>query len=230
MQWSDITVQQFQQLTELWQDGKADPVLLMFDMVEVCHRLTPNQVDSLSNQDFARLAAELAFLNVIPDWKPQRYVDVDGRRYRFVYDVRQIHAARNIEVKSFSQGGLIPNMHRMAASMVVPQKKHKLYRWQWVDDKYDAAKHEQYANDLLQAPITSIYGSAVFFCEVFMKSIPAIADYLTSSIMDPKMKMEAKQLLLDSCRISDGSTTLSQLESLKASALMQLGNFPISNS
>lgn len=230
MQWSDITVQQFQQLTELWQDGKADPALLMFDMVEVCHRLTPNQVDSLSNEDFNRLVAELAFLNEVPAWKPHRFVTVDGRRYRFVYDVRQIHAARNIEVKSFGQGGLIPNMHKMAASMVVPQRRDRVLPWRWVDDLYDASKHEQYAADLLQAPITAIHGSALFFCEVFMKSIPAIADYLTSTIQEPTMREQAKQLLLNSCKILDGNTTPFQLQNLNALLSMQPTSYPTSNS
>lgn len=230
MQWSDLTVQQFQQLTELWQGGEADPALLMFDMVEVCHRLTPNQVDSLTTTDFNKLVAELSFLNEIPAWKPVKYVDVNGMRYRFVYDVRQIHAARNIEVKTFGQGGLIPNMHKVAASMVVPQRRDRVLRWRWVDDLYDAAKHQEYANDLLQAPITAIYGSALFFCEVFMRSIPGIADYLTSTITDPTKKKEARQLLLDSCKTLDGSTTLSALQSLNASHWKQPMNYHTSNS
>lgn len=228
MQWSDITVQQFQQLSELWQGAaERDEELVMIDMACICYNMTEHQVDSLSVLDLRKLVTGLAFLNEIPAWQPVKFVTANGRRYRFVYDVRQIHAARNMEVKQFGSNGLIPNMHRMAASMVVPQARNRFGRWK--DLPYDAAKHEQYASDLLQAPITAVHGSALFFCEVFSKSIQATADYLTSTIPKER-RTEAQQLLLDSCRLMAGSTTPSKSQSSSVSASPQLTSFPTSNS
>ena len=218
MKWQDITVEQFQMLSELWQGADLNDPAIAFDMVGICYNLTPHQVDSMSVADMSELIKGLAFLNEIPDWKPVRFVDVNGRRYRFVYDVRQIHAARNIEVKHFSQEGVIQAMHKMAASMVIPQRRN--YFGQWKDVPYDSARHEQYAADLRQAPITAIHGSALFFCGVFTKLIEATADYLTSTIPENK-RQEAKEALLSLCSSSDGSTTPLLLQSLSASPLIK---------
>lgn len=205
MQWHDITVQQFQQITEIWQGAdKSDPAFFMMDIYGICHNLTPKQVDSIPTVEMNARIKELDFLKDIPEWEPVRHFTANGRRYRFVYDVRQIHAARNIEVKQFSAGGFIPEMHKMAASMVMPQRRN--WYGKWVDDAYDAAKHEQYAADILQAPITGIYGSSLFFCEVFTKSMAAIQDYLISQ-MPETTREEATRLLAGSCRILDGIST-----------------------
>ena len=228
MKWQDVTVQQFQQLTDLRQDALTrDPAFLVFDMVGIFYNMSPTQVDSLSVDELNKLSAELSFLQDMPDWKPERFVEVDGRHYRFVYDVRQIHAARNIEVKHFANGDFISNLHTMAASMVIPQRLRKSGLWK--DDKYDAAKHQQYADDMRQAPITSIYGSAVFFCKVFQKLIPSITDYLVSSL-PMEMREQARQSLLSSCEILDGSTTPSVLPNLSVSPWTGLMNSPTSNS
>lgn len=213
MTWNDITVQQYQQLTELWLGSKdVEPLFIMADEVEICYRLTRHQVDSLSMQEFQQFHADLNFLREIPDWQMVKHFKANGRRYRFVYDVRQIHAARNIEVKHFSQGDFIQNLHKSAASMVMPQRRNVFGKWR--DEEYDASKHEQYAADMLQAPITAVYGSAVFFCAVWTKSIEAMSDYLTSpktmAKIPTKMQEELRKLLLDSCKTMGGSLTPQQ--------------------
>lgn len=217
MNWSDITVQQFQQLEEIRLRSEGlEPLLVGLDMIGVCYNLTPAQVDSLSTSDVNRLAREMVSLNDVPDWKPVKTFMVDRRRYRFVYDVRQIHAARNIEVKVFeSQGGFIANMHKMAASMVVPQKKN--FWRNWIDDTYNAANHEQYADDILQASISAIYGSALFFCGVLMNAMPLLEDYMTSKIPEA-MRSQASQTLAASFEIMAGNFPQLKLQSMSASA------------
>lgn len=216
MTWNDLTVQQFQHIIELQKGSREidDPFLVAADLVEICFNLTRNQLDSLSTIEFKKLCKELDFLNEQPNWKPVPFVVVNGRRYRFVYDVRQIHAARNIEVKHFHDGGIIDNLHKMAASMVVPQRRHKWFRWRWVDAEYDAAKHKEYADDLRQAPITAIHGSAVFFCEVFKTSIAAMSDYLTSTMPTPETRIQLQQLLQSFTNSSDGSLMPQPLQDL----------------
>ncbi len=45
--------------------------------------------------------------------------------------------------------------------MVIPQKKNWLGKW--VDDKYDASKHEEYSADMQEANFIHVYHSLVFF-------------------------------------------------------------------
>lgn len=207
MTWQDITVFQFQQLTDLWQNAEGrDPFDLSADMVGICFKLAPQQVDSLSTNEFNAKCRELMFLSEVPEWKPVDYFETEGRRYRFVYDVRQIHAARYMEVKQYSNGGMVPNLHKMAASMIIPQQRRHFMglRNGWQDAEYDAAKHEDYANDVLQAPIAAIHGSAVFFCKVLAGLMPALADFLTENLPETERK-KALQTLQDSARFLDGS-------------------------
>jgi hypothetical protein len=80
--------------------------------------------------------------------------------------------ARYIETKFFAED-VTNNLHKIAASMVVPMK----LTWRgWKVAKYDSTKHEEYANDLLSAPFESVYGSLVFFCQVLRDSIRIIVD------------------------------------------------------
>jgi hypothetical protein len=228
MNWQNVTVQQFQELDDLRQESATlDPAFVVMRMVEIFYNMSPSEVDSLTVPELNDKAAALSFLSDMPDFPASRHVVVNGRRYRFVYDVRQIHAARNLEVKQYSSGGFINNIHKMAASMVIPQKRNRMGLWR--DAKYNAAHHEQYSADLRQAPITAIYGSALFFCNLFKELIPLIADYLVSTL-PMEMREEAKRLLVASSQISDGSIAPSQLQTLKTSASTQPTNYHTSKS
>lgn len=179
----------------------------MISTCGVCYNMTEQQIDSLDVKEFKRLCEGLAFIKEPMNWEPVKHVTVNDRRYRFVYDVRQIHAARYIEVKQYGATGLVPNMHRMAASMVVPQRKRKVFGRvrSWEDDTYNAAHHEQYAEDMLVAPITAIHGSAVFFCKLLANSINYLKDYLTQT-MSPTQKTALLSTLESSYQILAGNT------------------------
>lgn len=195
---------QLQQLFELEADSGLDQVEYKCRLVEICYNLTANQVDSLTDEEFRRLYKALDFLSTEPACKPVKHVDVNGRRYRMVYDVRNIRASRYIETKTFNARGFIQELHKVAASIVMPQVKSFWGRWK--DGEYDAAKHEHYANDLRQAPITAIYGSALFFCEVFRVSIANLTDYLTQTIPTAARK-EIETTLTLSLNLMAGNTT-----------------------
>ena len=68
-------------------------------------------------------------------------------------------------------------LHKIAACMVVPQKKVFGCLW-YVDDVYDASKHSEYADDLLSASITDVLGSVIFFCNVYINSMWNLKTYL----------------------------------------------------
>lgn len=217
MTWKDITVMQFQQLFELWNSpAHRDPLDVACEMCQICHDLTANQIDSLTTTELNKLCRDLDFLSSVPQWAPVDFVEVEGRRYRLVYDVRSIRAARYMEVKQFNAPGFVQGLHKVAASIVVPQRKTWYGRWK--DAAYDASQHEQYANDLRQAPISAIHGSAVFFCKLYSVLIPIIKDYLTSTIPKEK-RTEAQKALLDSCSLLAGSTTQQPLLSTSESLL-----------
>jgi hypothetical protein len=163
---------------------------------------TEAQIDSLSIKDLNKQLKEIDFI-AKGDANPKAvdFIRVNGRQYKCIFDIRQLPYARYIESKFFGND-VLNNCHKIAASMVLPMKK----TWRgWKVTKYDASKHEEYAQDLLSAPFESVYGSLVFFCQVFTDSIKSSEDYLISEMIKEGMNpMEAEITVMDLCRGMDG--------------------------
>jgi hypothetical protein len=124
---------------------------------------------------------------------------------------------RYVESKAFV-GDIYGNLHKLGATMVMPQKRNWLGFW--VDDKYDAAKHEDYADDILQANFQDVYFSLVFFYQVFRNWIEVTRDYLvTKMMMTGQTKEQCSQVVADLCSILDGIIQPNLLPTTKISEL-----------
>jgi hypothetical protein len=224
MTWNELTVWQYQQIYPIVTKPEKDWTNLDVEskLVGIIYNLTDTQVDSLTIQQFNNLRGTLTFLDDKIEGKPVKYTEVNGKRYRFVYDVQQIKAARYIESKVFSTD-LVSNLHKLAASMVVPQKK--TWYGRWVDEEYNAAKHSQYADDLQASNFIHIYNSVVFFYQVYRNWIEVSRGYLVKEMMakglTPKLAQGVVQTL---CETLDGSIAPNLLPSTKISALIKAMN------
>jgi hypothetical protein len=172
--WNDVNVFQWQQLIALFTEDGNTELDLIVRAGSILLNKTEHEIDSMPYHDIVNLGNAMKFIHTEIEPKPARYIKANGKRYRCVYDVRHMPAARYIESKHFSTD-VNGNLHRIAASMVIPQRRRLGF---WVDDKYDASKHSDYAQDMLAAPITSVLGSVVFFCEVFLKSMGTFRDFM----------------------------------------------------
>lgn len=175
MNWKDVTVWQWQQIQNIaLKQGAGDTFLdIAVKTLAILKNQTEGQIDSLSLKELKDELTKIEWVNnTQPNPKPQNYIKVNGKRYKCVFDVRNMPYARYIETKFFAED-VTNNLHKIAASMVVPMK----LTWRgWKVAKYDSTKHEEYANDLLSAPFESVYGSLVFFCQVLRDSIRIIVD------------------------------------------------------
>ena len=164
--------------------------------------LTMHQVDSLPVDQLKPMLQQVAFIHDEIKPQPSKYIQVNGKRYRCIYDVRKMPSARYIESKFFDQDR-IGNLHKLAACMVMPQKRNWL--GMWVDDTYDASKHAEYSEDMLAAPITAILGSVVFFYQVYTNWIKSSKDYLINQmILRGMSKYQAEKTYIHLCDIMDG--------------------------
>ena len=224
MTWNELTVWQYQQIYPIVTKPEKDWTNLDVEskLVGIIYNLTDTQVDSLSIQQFNNLRGTLTFLDDKIEGKPVKYTEVNGKRYRFVYDIQQIKAARYIESKVFSTD-LVSNLHKLAASMVVPQKK--TWYGRWVDDEYNSAKHSQYADDLQASNFIHIYNSVVFFYQVYRNWIEVSRGYLVKEMMakglTPKLAQGVVQTL---CETLDGSIAPNLLPTTKILALIKAMN------
>jgi len=157
MTWQDLNLFQYQQLVNALKI--EDDIDKTVKLISIVTSKTENEVLSMSIADFNKAKESLNFLANDVEGKPVKYIDVNGKRYKCIYDVRNIPAARYIESKVYG-ADLVTNIHKLAATMVMPMKK-TLFGWRL--DKYDASKHEEYAQDMLEAKFVDVYHSAIFF-------------------------------------------------------------------
>lgn len=202
MNWKDVTVWQWQQLQAITKKKDDTELDKAVKTLAILTNRTESQIDSLS---ISELNKELKAIDWISKTdanpKPVDFIKVNGKKYRCIYDVRQIPFARYIESKFFSED-VVLNLHKIAASMVRPMK----LTWRgWKVAKYDASKHEDYAQDLLSAPFEAIYGSVVFFCQVFSDSIKSSKDFMKADLMKNGMTEEEAEMTMEVlCAAMDG--------------------------
>ncbi len=202
MNWKDVTVWQWQQLQAITKKKDDTELDKAVKTLAILTNRTESQIDSLS---ISELNKELKAIDWISKTdanpKPVDFIKVNGKKYRCIYDVRQIPFARYIESKFFSED-VVLNLHKIAASMVRPMK----LTWRgWKVAKYDASKHEDYAQDLLSAPFEAIYGSVVFFCQVFSDSIKSSKDFMKEDLMKNGMTEEEAEMTMEVlCGAMDG--------------------------
>lgn len=217
MKWNNISVWQYQNIVKTLANKEADEIDKSFKLIGIVYNMTENQVDSLTQAEYKAKLKECDFLNSMPEGKPVQIIKVNGKRYRPIYDVTKMPFGRYVESKAFV-GDIYGNLHKLGATMVMPQKRNWLGLW--VDDKYDAGKHEEYAEDMLQANFQDVYFSLVFFYQVFRNWIEVTRDYLVAKMMiTGQTKQECSQVVADLCSILDGIIQPNLLPTTKISEL-----------
>ncbi len=199
--WNNITVQQYQQLLPILEQKDSTDFDKLVRMICIVTKKKEAEVDSWSLNQLRqfRFLFKLDFENKIP-----KYIDCNGKRYKFVSDIRRMPAARYVESKTFVQEGLIPNLHRLMASCVLPMRR--TWYGRWVEEKYNAADHSTYAEDLLQAPFPQVYNACLFFCLLFTNWIKASQTFLKAEAEQVMSKEEAETLFQSLTDILDGLT------------------------
>ena len=212
--WEKISVWQYQQIYNVLnaKDKNDTDLDINVRLVAIVNNLTEMQIDSLPLNEYAELSKSITFLNEPINGKPVKFIRISNRRYRINYDVSKMPFARYIESKVFSED-LYGNLHKLAATMVIPQKRKFGI---WVDLPYDASSHQEYANDMLEAKFVDVYHSLVFFYQVYRNWIEVSQDYMANKLTKAGMKeQEATEVVVSLLSILDGSIVPNLLPSTK---------------
>jgi len=227
--WEKISVWQYQQIYNVInsKDKNDTDLDINVRLVAIVNNMTEMQIDSLPLNEYAQLSKSITFLNEPIKGKPVKFIKVSrNKRYKINYDVSKMPFARYIESKVFSED-LYGNLHKLAATMVIPQKKKLGF---WVDLPYDASRHQEYANDMLEARFIDVYHSLVFFYQLYRNWIEVSQDYMVSKMMQTGMTQEkAKEAVQSLCNTLDGSIQPSLLPSTKIAQLRKRMNLAQSN-
>ena len=222
--WHKINVWQYQQIYNVYnsKDKYLTEIEVNSKLVSIVNDMTEAQVDSLTITQFNKLKKSILFLTQPIAGKPVKYISINkNKRYKINYDVSKMPFARYIESKVFSED-LYNNLHKLAATMVIPQKR---VLGIWFKQKYDASKHEQYSEDMLTARFIDVYHSLVFFYQVYRNWIEVSQDYMVSKLMQTGMTQEkAKEVVQDLCTTLDGNIPPNLLPSTKVAQLRKRMN------
>jgi hypothetical protein len=224
MKWENITLETYQSIYNIITSKLPDWEKEM-QMVCVLFNLTEKQLDDLSLDYYRGLVKQIQFLYQPIPGSSKRILYGKKYRYKLITDVRRMPFARYAEVKTFTgatEADFIKDLHRLTASIVQPQKK---ICGIWVNVAYEAARHSEYADDLLSAPFIQVHASAVFFYLLFTYSIKTLHSYMVQQMKEQQMNSPEMQYthLLNTL---DGFIQQHSLPSLKASHLKRLGIFP----
>ena len=212
MNWKDLTLYQYQRLIEA--NEIEHPIDRLDRQIAIVNNWTANQVNDLSVEKYNEWVKKVEFLSTEPEAKPVKYINVNGKRYKCIYDVRKMPCARYLENKVF-QDDLYNNLHKLAASMVIPMKKTI---WGWKEDNYDTLNHSIYAEDMEQANFLEVYGSSVFFYLVYKIWREVSRGYLME-VAKRKGMWEAEKAIADFLNITDGSMQSHKLQNTIVSRL-----------
>jgi hypothetical protein len=217
--WEKISVWQYQQIYTALNSKEKDATDLDLEvkLVGIVNNMTEMQIDSLPLNEYKELSKTIAFLNEPIKGTPTKHIAISRiRRYRINYDISKMPFARYIESKVFSED-LYGNLHKLAATMVIPQKRKLGF---WVDQPYDASKHQEYSNDMLEAKFVDVYHSLVFFYQVYRNWIEVSQDYLVNKLKEAGMKEDkAREVAVNLCSILDGNIQPNLLPSTKIAQL-----------
>jgi hypothetical protein len=203
-------LQQLQQVLNNRPESDTD-LDLAVKCLSIITNKTELEIDFYSIEQLNKELKKTEFLHHAPNPKAVDHIEINGRRYKCIYDIRRLPFARYFETKYFSND-VSKNLHNIAGCMVMPMKKN--WFGKWVVDKYDASKHEEYAQDMLEAKFVNVYGAVVFFYLVFKGWIKTSKGYLVTEMMKSKKMTtwEAEALVKVLCEAMDGfiSPNLSQ--------------------
>ena len=217
--WNKITVWQYQQIYTALnsKDKDATDLDIEVKLVAIVNNMTEMQIDSLPLNEYKELSKSITFLNEpILGTRKKHIVISINRRYKINYDISKMPFARYIESKVFSED-LYGNLHKLAATMVIPQKRKFGF---WFDQPYDASRHQEYSNDMLEAKFVDVYHSLVFFYQLYRNWIEVLQDYLVNKMVETGMNQnKAKEAVVSLCTILDGNIPPNLLPSTKIAQL-----------
>jgi len=208
MNWNKITVRQYQDILPIITDEALSDLDKLVKVISILTGYSEDVIDSWSIDKLNDYRNLFEF-----DFKKEakKRIKVNGRYYRFNWEVNKLKAARYIEAKTFVGDGLFQNLHKIMASCVMPQRR---VMGLYFDKKYNAADHDKYATDLLDAPFPFVYNACVFFCLLLMKWIDVTLSY--SEELRGRMTVSQIAVLRESLQsITDGyiARPLSQITS-----------------
>ena len=201
--WDKLTVGQFISLYDIEINANLNIIEKQQKMLSIVEGKPESYYDSFKYRDLiTEYGEKLSFFDNIPETKPVDFLQVGGKRYKFVHELNEITAGQYIDILAFS--GEIMQLNKIAACFFLPMDG-KRYQ------PYGKVPHDIVAEDLLDAKFLDVYGCMLFFCQLFNE---LISDTIISSVMNQDLAKRA----VDLWQGGGGYIALSRLQTSKTLA------------
>lgn len=155
--WQSITVEQYQQIHAV-QKEKGDDGEKLLQIICILNNLTDEEAQDLPIKTYHNLTATaLQLFERKPEEKYHKRIRIGRKVYKMAASPNKLRYGQYIEVQHFLKGGIIENLHFLAASIASPVRFGFAF-------KNDSSRHEIVANEFLQANFLKTYESILFFC------------------------------------------------------------------
>jgi hypothetical protein len=198
MKWSDVTVGQYQQLTEIGK-MKLDDIEATQETISVLFGLTINQVRQLKPTKLAAYVEQIDFLKteIIPRRRTILYCK--GYFAGVDYTFTDFQTSKYIESKYFMQD-FVANIHNLLAVYT-----HEL-KYGLIKKKPKVSDFEKDAERLKAANIEEAMGVLVFFYPTFDNLMKIIQPYSELMKQTGKVSQLIEKALILSLNSTDGYT------------------------
>jgi hypothetical protein len=155
--WHKITVEQYQQIYQVHQEEIED-IDKMIRIIGILYDMSESQVNDLPVPQFHKLTAEITqtFKEPLGEGVASKRIKAVGRTYQICYKPGKLRYGQWVELMHFMKGGIIPNLHLLAASVANPVRFG-------IVRPNKSETHGKRAEDFLQANFLETYNSVVFF-------------------------------------------------------------------
>lgn len=179
--WEKLTVGQFISLYDIETNENLNIVEKQQKMLSIVEGKPESDYDAIKYRELVeQCATKLAFFGQVPESKPVDFLEVNGKKYKFCFELSEITTGQYIDISAFS--GQIVQLNKIAACFFLPMKGKRYM-------EYGSIPHDVVAEELLEAKFLDVYGCMVFFYQLFKE---LINDTITYS----NLTEEAKEALL----------------------------------
>ena len=171
--WDEVTLGQWREIEMVNTENEVSAFL---DKVSILADCDPQTIREMKMSDYLELKEDVKFLSKPLEKKVNLKIEIDGKKYGMIPNMNFITAGEWLDAESWSKDP-VSNIHNYCALLYRPITKED-------GDIYEIEEHkvfgfEERANLFYdKIPITTIYGSVLFFSTLGLNCMEIIADYL----------------------------------------------------
>lgn len=198
--WNEISIEQFIEIYDIAQDESIEPIDKSIRIFSILSGLTINQVEDLTLDDWVSFQKQITFINDFPQATYPKSFKLGGYIWKPTLDIRKITAGEYISSIELTKEkeNIIINTPSLAALYLTP------YRGWWIFRKKVGLTYEEKVDILKRANVQQIYPLALFFCNLLIKLMENIPDYLNKTMKEIAEKVN--QLSKEDWQHGDGIT------------------------